>query len=935
MRERATKSQEGLLTSLTKSIKCISGVCTDNTMREFRIIFFLTLIVLSHTAQSQNIIAAEYFFNVDPGNGNATALSIPTGPSVTFTRTISTASLPQGFHMLGLRIKESGGVWSIFETRGFYITGSTTDVPDLVAAEYFIDSDPGIGNGVSIPIITGANINFTIPIPTASLALGFHFISIRTKTANGRWSLFESRGFYIAPSTNDAANLISAEYFFDTDPGQGNGTSLTITGGPTSNFIVPIPTTSLSTGFHFLAIRTKGVDGKWGIFESRGFYISSGTTDVPNIVAAEYFFDIDPGIGNGQAITPITAGSNVNFSVNIPANLSPGFHFLALRTKRADGIWGLFETRGFYVTSTNNNAADIVAAEYFFEATDPGEGNGNAIAVTPGPTVNETLAIATTGLPTGPQLLSLRVQDAAGIWSTVESKPFTVLACTPPAPPTAPNVSRCDAGTVILTATAGATGSQVYRWYVDAITPTILFTGPSYTTPSLATTTTYYVSIYDPNTLCESLRTAVTATVTILAQPVININSVTICEGTSIVLSAPAGFTSYNWSNGETTREILVSDAGNYSVVAGANSCSSPASAAAVVTLSTRPTKPVVNVSGSTALCDNSSVTLTAPAGFSYLWSSGQTTQAIIINTAGNYSVVVINSNGCSSAFSDPIVVTANTTPPKPIIETFGSTTLCGTNTVGMLAPVGYTIYQWSGGQTVAGISIATAGSYTVVVGNATNCLSPSSDPIVVTATGQPCTGGGTNNSPPVIDSDPLATQIEGKIEIDITAVITDTDNNIDFSSIRVVNGVTARGVTAFINSSFILIIDYSGNPFTGTDRVTIEVCDLAGACAQQVIDIDVVGAVIVFNGISPDGDGLNDFMEIKYVDVVEGASKNKVSIYNRWGDLVFEVDDYDNTSRVFIGVSSQGKELPAGTYFYKIDFSSGSPLSGFITLKR
>jgi gliding motility-associated-like protein len=75
--------------------------------------------------------------------------------------------------------------------------------------------------------------------------------------------------------------------------------------------------------------------------------------------------------------------------------------------------------------------------------------------------------------------------------------------------------------------------------------------------------------------------------------------------------------------------------------------------------------------------------------------------------------------------------------------------------------------------------------------------------------------------------------------------------------------------------------------------------------------------------------------MLIKYVDVVEGASKNKVSIYNRWGDLVFEVSDYDNVSRVFTGVSNSGKELPSGTYFYKIDFSSGSPLSGYLTLKR
>jgi gliding motility-associated-like protein len=118
------------------------------------------------------------------------------------------------------------------------------------------------------------------------------------------------------------------------------------------------------------------------------------------------------------------------------------------------------------------------------------------------------------------------------------------------------------------------------------------------------------------------------------------------------------------------------------------------------------------------------------------------------------------------------------------------------------------------------------------------------------------------------------------------------------------------------------LQIDYSGNPFTGVDRITLEVCDLVGACAQKVIDIEVVGDVVVFNGITPDGDGINDFMVIQYVDVVEGASKNKVTIYNRWGDAVFDMDDYDNLSRVFVGQTNSGKDLPSGTYFYKVDFA-------------
>jgi gliding motility-associated-like protein len=810
-------------------------------------------------------------------------------------------------------------------------------------AEYFIDADPGQGNGTAVTVSTpGASVNFNFTIPTNSLSTGFHIAGFRTRASiSGFWSHAMYQAFYIVPpiSNVSATTLTRAEYFFDADPGNGNGTNLPITSSATLNFAFNVPLNSLTPGFHTLHVRTKDNTAKWTHAHIQSFYIVPPLTPPGsvNLTKAEYFFDTDPGQGNGTPLT-ITSGATQNNSFIIPINgLSEGFHRLNVRYKNnaATSSWSHALQGTFYIIpAVALPAQNITRIEYFID-TDPGFGQATSVSFTPAPAVDQPVAINLTSVPSGNHLLGVRVKDDKGFWSDIITSPFIISNCVPPAQPVATNQSRCNDGTLTLTAT-GATGAQVYRWYDDPTLNNILFTGPSYTTPSLSTSKNFYVSIFDPGTACESGRTSVLATVINIPKPNINPSgSITICEGNSFILTAPSGFASYAWSNGLTTQQIIVNTSGNFSVVVGDGTCSSPSSDPIAVIISPKPAIPVVSTSGTTDLCDGVSVTLTAPAGFTYLWSSGQTTQAITASTAGNYSVNVADGSGCVSDQSTSIEVKTFTRPAKPSITVIGSTALCGANTVGLLAPAGFNLYQWSGGQTAAGINIATAGNYTVSVGNAANCLSVTSDVVNVTATGQPCTGGGTNNSPPVIDSDPLATQIEGKIEIDITAVITDTDNNIDFNSIRVVNGVTARGVTAFINSSFILIIDYSGIPFTGTDRVTIEVCDLAGACAQQVIDIDVVGAVIVFNGISPDGDGLNDFMEIKYVDVVEGASKNKVSIYNRWGDLVFEVDDYDNTSRVFTGVSSQGKELPAGTYFYKIDFSSGSPLSGFITLKR
>ncbi|WP_299258450.1 BspA family leucine-rich repeat surface protein [uncultured Aquimarina sp.] len=92
--------------------------------------------------------------------------------------------------------------------------------------------------------------------------------------------------------------------------------------------------------------------------------------------------------------------------------------------------------------------------------------------------------------------------------------------------------------------------------------------------------------------------------------------------------------------------------------------------------------------------------------------------------------------------------------------------------------------------------------------------------------------------------------------------------------------------------------------------------------------------------GFSPDGDGINEFWEI---DGIENYPENTVSIYNRWGDMVFEISGYNNTSRVFRGDANRltnlgGGELPEGTYFFAINISESNSLKklkGFLVLKR
>ncbi len=377
--------------------------------------------ISSSTTNVGNITAAEFFVDTDPGVGNGVAITpITAGANPTFVVTIPTTSLATGFHFVAIRTKDAQGRWGLFENRSFYISSSTTNVGNITAAEFFVDTDPGVGNGAPItPITAGANPTFVATIPTTSLAAGFHFVAIRTKDAQGKWGLFENRGFYISSSTTNVGNITAAEFFVDADPGVGNGTAITpITAGVNPTFVATIPTTSLAAGFHFVAIRTKDAQGKWGLYENRGFYISTSTTNVGNIAAAEFFIDTDPGVGNGTAISPSPTGSNPTFVATIPTtSLAAGFHFVAIRTKDAQGKWGLFENRGFYISTQTTNSTGMTNAEYFID-TDPGLGNGTPFTIPAGQSFSQNFILPIpAGTPNGNHFIAIRVKNSWGLFA--------------------------------------------------------------------------------------------------------------------------------------------------------------------------------------------------------------------------------------------------------------------------------------------------------------------------------------------------------------------------------------------------------------------------------------------------------------------------------------------------------------------------------------
>lgn len=267
-------------------------------------------------------------------------------------------------------------------------------------------------------------------------------------------------------------------------------------------------------------------------------------------------------------------------------------------------------------------------------------------------------------------------------------------------------LSFCAGGSVTLTAPAGYN----YVWSNGS-------TGQSIT---VTTSGSYFVTVYDVNG-CNRTSTAVTVTVFPASIPAITASGPTsFCQGGSVSLTASAG-TSFLWSNGATTQTISVSTSGNYLVtVTNASGCSST-SAITTVTVTPSPPVPILTASGPTTFCAGGSVTLTAPAGFTYLWSNGATTQSINVNTSGSYNVRVTNANNCS-ATSANTTVTVNPLPAVPVITQAGNT----------LTSTAASAYQWYyfgaiiPGATSQSYTYTTGGEFAVTVTNAQGCTSTS-----------------------------------------------------------------------------------------------------------------------------------------------------------------------------------------------------------------
>jgi gliding motility-associated-like protein len=380
------------------------------------------------------------------------------------------------------------------------------------------------------------------------------------------------------------------------------------------------------------------------------------------------------------------------------------------------------------------------------------------------------------------------------------------------------------------------------------------------------------------------------------ARPVITASGATeFCEGGSVTLTSSASYGN-TWSTGANGQDITVSTAGTYTVsVTDNNGCTSPVSDVVTVTVNTNPSRPTISLSGATEFCEGSSVTLTSSAANGNSWSNGATGQAITVSTAGTYTVAVSDNNGCTSPVSDPVTITVHPTPAQPVIMAGGPLEFCAGSSV-TLSTDPAAQYQWSDGRSAQAITVNQSGDYTVQITDVNGCTSPASATVTVLV--HPLPAGA------IITNGPMAAGNTRVVELQAPQL----------------PGASYRWNTG--DSTATIRVAQSGYY-----RVTVT---NAAGCAQSFdINVELVDLTKIPNTFSPNRDGINDYWTVPNLHLFPQA---RVMIFNRNGNKVFEATGgnirWDGTSN--------GKELPAGVYYYVLDLrDGGQPVNGWINLMK
>lgn len=306
-----------------------------------------------------------------------------------------------------------------------------------------------------------------------------------------------------------------------------------------------------------------------------------------------------------------------------------------------------------------------------------------------------------------------------------------------------------------------------------------------------------------------------------------------------------------------------------------------------------------LNLGSDISVCPGNDAILDAGPGYdSYQWSTGATTQTISAQDQGQYWVTV-TLDGCTATDTVQLV-----NFPAPEISLNQDTVICSPDqTVTLDAGSGYSSYLWNTGATSQTISVG-PGVYYVTVSNAFECSSTSTDSVSVSVS-QPFA---LFTSIP--DSIGLVGQVYQFFDASQSGVGSITSWAWDFGD----------GATSTIQNP-----EHTYSQ-PGMYNVSLSITTSAGCDSTFEATVFVIDKLTFPTIITPNNDGKNDLLVFIGLEAFNGS---KLVIYNRWGNLIYQSDDYKN--------NWDGGNFPAGTYYYILEVNNPDKTvqKGYLTILK
>ena len=386
-------------------------------------------------------------------------------------------------------------------------------------------------------------------------------------------------------------------------------------------------------------------------------------------------------------------------------------------------------------------------------------------------------------------------------------------------------------------------------------------------------------------------------------------NDTTICKGSDYLLSAHTSNNnvSYKWTL-DNRLLSLPSNASTYLIktdtlalgthIIGltvsdnrANICE--ASNVVKITIANNP---LVNLPKLINICQGKDTTLDAGAsGKRFLWNTGDTTRSIIVNTSGEYFVLADGGYGTSCIVRDTVRV--NVTPmPQPI--NLGEDTCIAEANPQFTLDAGKNTsnfkYFWSNGETTQNINITLSGKYIVTVTSNPSSQCFKSDTIIVNLLTRHFLGTDTT----ICHLTP------------ITFNAPSPPSGWSYTLKWEPSGITTPQLSL------------SGHDI-GETKIYLQIY---GGCKDTLV-VNVKACDLIIPDVFAPHSTLNNKFEIKNID---SYSSSRISIFNRWGENVFENNKYENRDNWWDGNNS-----PPGVYFYILNIQGMKPIHGSITILK